>query len=161
MYKTRFAHLSVAVAMASLVTGCAWDRMDHADKGTAVGGTTGAVAGAVVGGPVDAAAGAGGGAYAGNQVGSSDANSRTPAAQENYRQFDSSMVREVQTALQDKGFSPGKIDGQWGASTANAVTRFQEANALPPTGDPDARTLAELGVDTTPTRTSSYSKRSK
>ena len=42
----------------------------------------------------------------------------------------SSAVSELQQLLQNKGFYNGKIDGDFGAGTTNAVLKFQQANGL-------------------------------
>jgi lipoprotein-anchoring transpeptidase ErfK/SrfK len=52
----------------------------------------------------------------------------------------------VQVALDRAGFSPGEIDGQGGAKTRLAITAFQKANNLSPSGTPDQATLAALRV---------------
>ena len=58
------------------------------------------------------------------------------------------LVREVQmglTLLALPGVpSPGKVDGWYGEDTQHALTAFQLAGQLPPTGRPDAPTMAEL-----------------
>jgi peptidoglycan hydrolase-like protein with peptidoglycan-binding domain len=55
-------------------------------------------------------------------------------------------IREVQSALAGAGFYPGEPTGKWDASSADALKRFQQANALTPTGKLDARTLQKLGL---------------
>jgi tellurite resistance protein len=40
----------------------------------------------------------------------------------------------VQQALSDKGFNPGRVDGQWGKKSINALRAFQKANGLAPSG---------------------------
>ncbi len=45
-----------------------------------------------------------------------------------------SAVAELQQLLQSKGFYTGKIDGDFGAGTTNAVLKFQNANGLVPDG---------------------------
>jgi hypothetical protein len=56
----------------------------------------------------------------------------------------SSDVREVQGRLQSLGFDPGPVDGSAGPKTAAAVTRYQQAHGLQPTGVADMDTLDEL-----------------
>jgi peptidoglycan hydrolase-like protein with peptidoglycan-binding domain len=55
-------------------------------------------------------------------------------------------VRNVQQALNAKGFNAGPADGQWGPSTETALKQFQTAQGLPSTGVLDARTMNALGV---------------
>jgi uncharacterized protein (TIGR02594 family) len=53
-------------------------------------------------------------------------------------------VRDLQTALANKGFNPGEIDGAWGRRTINAVRAFQSANGLKADGIVGPNTLAKL-----------------
>jgi peptidoglycan hydrolase-like protein with peptidoglycan-binding domain len=65
----------------------------------------------------------------------------------------SSLVREVQQALKDKGNDPGPIDGKLGPKTKAAIREFQKANSLPVTGKIDKETESKLGVgSTTPSK---------
>jgi hypothetical protein len=56
----------------------------------------------------------------------------------------SSDIRELQGRLQSLGFDPGPIDGANGPRTTAAVTRYQQAHGLQPTGVADKDLLAEL-----------------
>jgi phage tail tape-measure protein len=136
---------SAAVTFAVLLGGCStWNQMDRQEKGTAVGATGGAVVGAAVGGPVGAAVGAGVGGYAGHyetQPGGL-AQSGGPAG----ARYGSDTVRSVQQTLNDMGYNAGPVDGQLGPSTRDALLRYQQAQGLPQTGEPDSRTLAALGI---------------
>ena len=142
----RWLSTCVVLAVASLGAGCAPDRMTKADKGTAVGATGGAVAGAAVGGPVGAVVGAGVGAYAGNVAAGGPAASGGDAKVTTSARYESTTVRSVQQALNDRGFSVGPADGQWGPSTEDGVRRFHAAAGLPVTGNADSQTLNALGV---------------
>jgi peptidoglycan hydrolase-like protein with peptidoglycan-binding domain len=128
--------------------------MDRTEKGTAVGATGGAVVGAAVGGPVGAAVGAGVGGYAGHyetQPGGLASNGagtrygRTAGTGMRYSE-NSETIRSVQQALNDQGYDVGAVDGQMGPDTQDALRRFQQAQNLPQTGEPDERTRAALGV---------------
>jgi hypothetical protein len=55
-------------------------------------------------------------------------------------------VLAIQAALEEKGFSPGLLDGLEGPKTALALTAFQASLGLPPTGVPDRTTLDALQV---------------
>ncbi len=55
-------------------------------------------------------------------------------------------VRRLQTALRDAGFSPGLIDGEFGAGTEAAVMAFQASHALLVDGIAGPRTLHALGL---------------
>ncbi len=143
-------HLLKAAVVAAVVAGSAgcssWQRMDTTE-GAVAGGAGGAVAGAVVAGPVGAVVGGVGGAYAGHEMakgGPDDkvASSASPSAP----RYDPTLVRNVQQALNDKGYNAGPVDGQWGPTTQDALTRFQQAAGVAQTGAPDRSTLSALGV---------------
>ena len=55
-------------------------------------------------------------------------------------------VRQVQAALQQRGFKEIAPDGKWTDSRARALKKFQEAQKLEPTGSVNLRTLARAGV---------------
>jgi hypothetical protein len=146
MKTTDGARIVTAMAAAMLFAGCSsWDRMDRTE-GTAVGGVGGAVAGAVVAGPVGAVVGGVGGAYVGHETTGKDGNGRTATSSPAPSAYDSSLVRSVQQALNDKGYFAGAVDGQWGPATRDAVRRFQQASGLAQTGELERSTLAALGI---------------
>ncbi len=62
----------------------------------------------------------------------------------------SSDIKNVQQALNDKGYDAGKADGVWGAKSQRAVKDFQKAQGEQPTGQLDQRTIAALGVKVGP-----------
>jgi len=141
-----------AFAIVAAVAGCStWHSMDKTE-GTALGAGGGAIAGAVVAGPVGAVVGGVGGAYAGHEVAGKEQSTRssTYSSSTAPSRYDPATVRNVQQALNDKGYDPGPIDGQWGPNTEDAVRRFQQASGLPQTGELEGSTLAGLGV--APTR---------
>jgi putative peptidoglycan binding protein len=53
-------------------------------------------------------------------------------------------VKVLQRALARLGYSPGRIDGQYGPSTVDAVTRFQRAGGLTADGILGSNTLRAL-----------------
>jgi peptidoglycan hydrolase-like protein with peptidoglycan-binding domain len=55
------------------------------------------------------------------------------------------MVTRVQTALKNRGFDPGAINGFFGGATENAVKQFQSRHGLVANGIVDQRTWAALG----------------
>lgn len=55
-------------------------------------------------------------------------------------------VRELQTALKERGFDPGQIDGIFGKKTERAVKRFQRSCGLKPDGIAGKRTYFALGL---------------
>jgi hypothetical protein len=141
-----------AFAIVAVVAGCStWHSMDKTE-GTVAGGAGGAVAGAVVAGPVGAVVGGVGGAYVGHETTGKEqtVRSSTYSSSTASSRYDPTTVRSVQQALNDKGYNPGPVDGQWGPNTEDAVRRFQQASGLPQTGELEGSTLAALGV--APTR---------
>ena len=140
---------AVAIAVAALLGGCSqWQTMDQT-SGAVAGAASGAVAGAVVGGPVGAVVGGVGGAYAGyGTTGYSSAatTGERPVTAKPASNYNAATVRAVQQALNDRGYNAGAADGQWGATTQEAVRRFQRASGLPETGELAPSTLSALGV---------------
>ena len=131
-----------ALAVVAALAGCStWHSMDKTE-GTALGAGGGAVAGAVVAGPVGAVVGGVGGAYAGHEV----AGEPTSSTYSTTSRYDPATVRDVQQALNDKGYNVGAVDGQYGPATEDAVRRFQQASGLPQTGELEHSTLVALGV---------------
>jgi hypothetical protein len=58
----------------------------------------------------------------------------------------SGRIQEIQSALARSGYYPGEATGKWDAPTVDAMKRFQQANALSPTGKLDAPSLQRLGL---------------
>jgi membrane-bound lytic murein transglycosylase B len=56
----------------------------------------------------------------------------------------SDFIKSLQRELKRAGYDPGVTDGKMGPATRGALRRFQEANSLSPTGDPDIPTLTKL-----------------
>jgi peptidoglycan hydrolase-like protein with peptidoglycan-binding domain len=59
---------------------------------------------------------------------------------------DTLVVRQLQERLQDMGFKPGPIDGQFGPHTREALQRYQASRGLDATGLLDEATRAGLGM---------------
>lgn len=55
-------------------------------------------------------------------------------------------IQEIQAALAREGTYQGRPSGKWGATTVEAMKRFQSAQGLSPTGKLDALTLQKLGL---------------
>ena len=137
------------IAIVVALGGCSsWGHTDK-ETGTATGAVGGAVAGAVVGGPVGAVVGGVGGAVVGHET-TGYPPTRTPGERTvttaQPSGYDSSTVRAVQEALNARGYNAGPVDGQYGASTQDAVRRFQQFAGLPANGELTPRTLSALGV---------------
>ena len=104
-------------------------------------------------GPVGAVVGGVGGAVVGNEIGKEHTAQGRPGVTgpsnppiASPSSYSSSTVRNVQQALNAKGFYAGPADGQWGPSTEIALKQFQTAQGLPATGVLDTRTMNALGV---------------
>ena len=63
---------------------------------------------------------------------------------------DTGQMLAVQVALDRAGFSPGEIDGRGGAKTRLALSTFQKAAGLQPTGTVNEETLAALRAPAEP-----------
>ena len=144
------AKTATVAAIALAFAGCSG--MSHTQKDTTVGAATGAAAGAVVAGPVGAVVGGVGGAVVGHEIGKDHTAQGRPGVTgpdspiASNSPYSSTTVRNVQQALNAKGFNAGPVDGQWGPSTELALKQFQTAQGLPPTGVLDTRTMNALGV---------------
>jgi polar amino acid transport system substrate-binding protein len=56
-------------------------------------------------------------------------------------------IQQVQSQLEDLGYSPGPVDGVLGEKTQNAILSFQKDNGLEQTGSLSESTLEHLFVD--------------
>lgn len=61
--------------------------------------------------------------------------------------LDEKKVSELQTALKEKGFAVGAVDGIVGPKTMGAIRNFQSQAGLTATGQPDQQTLKALGIE--------------
>lgn len=61
-------------------------------------------------------------------------------------QYSAGTVREVQQALQSKGYDVGPIDGVMGPRTESALREFQQQQGLARSGRIDAQTMSALEV---------------
>ncbi len=69
-----------------------------------------------------------------------------PSMSYDARSLDESQVRQIQQALNKKGFHAGNADGTWGEETRQALRNFQRAQDMKETGHLDERTVSALGV---------------
>lgn len=84
---------------------------------------------------------AGGGATANEQQANAVANGTGAALT-----ISPSGVREVQKQLNRLGYAAGSVDGTWNRATATAMTEFQRARGLDPTGNLNIGSIAALGL---------------
>ncbi len=69
-----------------------------------------------------------------------------PAPASASSRFDRQQIREMQRTLEALGLDPGPGDGILGPRTKAALTRFQQAEQLSPTGELDVQTRAKLAA---------------
>lgn len=55
-------------------------------------------------------------------------------------------IKDIQTALNEAGYTPGPVDGIVGPLTRKGIKEFQAARKLPTTGHIDGKTLRQLKV---------------
>jgi peptidoglycan hydrolase-like protein with peptidoglycan-binding domain len=57
------------------------------------------------------------------------------------------QIHQIQQSLNDKGFSVGTVDGEWGPRTEDALKKFQGSNNMPSSGQLNANTIVALGLN--------------
>lgn len=82
--------------------------------------------------------------------GVASAQQRQPVRAASTTSVDAQQSVALQVALDRAGFSPGEIDGRAGAKTHLALSAFQHASNLRPSGVPDEETVTALGVAADP-----------
>lgn len=70
-----------------------------------------------------------------------------PSMSYDAQSLDETQIRQIQQALNKKGFHAGNADGTWGEETRQAVRNFQKAQDMKETGHLDERTVSALGVE--------------
>ena len=86
--------------------------------------------------------------HEGNASDSSDAASEMAAhASEEAPQLGEAQIKELQRLLQDQGYEVGSLDGTLNPETNEAISKFQAAEGLEATGQPDLKTLRALAPD--------------
>lgn len=86
-----------------------------------------------------------GGKESGQQTSSAPA-ATSGAAGQGQQAMSSDLVRDVQRGLATRGYDVGQQDGVFGASTEQALRKFQRDQRMNASGQVDAQTLAALGV---------------
>lgn len=59
---------------------------------------------------------------------------------------DPTMIRDVQTQLNAKGYNVGTVDGIWGSRSTQALRDYQRAQGMDASGRLDAQSVSSLGV---------------
>lgn len=77
---------------------------------------------------------------------SANENSSQSSSQSTAENPSPGQIRQIQRALEEKGFTIGRLDGKLGPRTQRALSQFQRRQGLQQTGVPDERTLAALGI---------------
>ena len=77
---------------------------------------------------------------------SANENSNQNGSQNTAKNLSEGEIRQMQQALEQKGFKVGYVDGKLGPMTKRALSQFQRKQALQQTGMPDEQTLAALGI---------------
>ena len=62
---------------------------------------------------------------------------------------DPQTAKLVEQALRARGYTAAPASGSWDDASSRALEQFQRAQGLEPTGHPDPRTLAMLGIEPT------------
>lgn len=76
----------------------------------------------------------------------SQSGSQQPMGQQGAMTQDPQTIMQIQQALSDKGYYQGPADGKMDSNTQSALKKFQQAQGMQATGQPDQQTLASLGV---------------
>ena len=69
-----------------------------------------------------------------------------PHSQPAADQLRPASVSAIQSRLRALNFYSGVVDGVWGPATESALVRYQQANRLQPTGDPNPATMSAMGL---------------
>ncbi len=73
-------------------------------------------------------------------------NNQSGATSTSREHWSRTEVKQIQGKLKQQGYDVGKVDGQLGPNTQQALRQFQEDKGLHATGQPDRQTLAALNV---------------
>ena len=74
----------------------------------------------------------------------SAASEMAATAGEQAPQLGEAQIKELQRLLQDQGYEVGSLDGTLNPETNEAISKFQAAEGLQATGQPDLKTLRAL-----------------
>ncbi len=137
--------VSVLVAVGVLAAGCGNTAEDRGISGAGLGAAGGAIVGAVTGLSVlnGALIGAAVGGITGVLTDKDSIDLGEPvwkrgtsrqgaggSAQSSYASSDSGLVRRIQSALAERGYDPGPVDGRSGPRTRAAIAAYQRDHGL-------------------------------
>ncbi len=74
----------------------------------------------------------------------STATEMAATAAEQAPQLGEAQIKELQRLLQDQGYEVGDLNGTLNPATGEAISKFQAAEGLAVTGQPDLKTLKAL-----------------
>ena len=153
-----------AAALGLLLAACGTDPQDRTTGGAAAGAATGAAIGALGGPPgmlAGAVIGGGAGAVTGAVTEPRDVNLGTPpwsnpevrvpgtaggGSSSARAAAADPRTRQLQQALNDRGFRAGTVDGIMGPQTRSAVREWQRSNNMEATGAPSSQMLSDLNI---------------
>ncbi len=78
-----------------------------------------------------------------NQSGMSGQSGMTSSSRQHMSQNE---IKQIQSKLKQQGYDVGKVDGQLGPNTQQALRQFQEDKGMQATGQPDRETMAALNM---------------
>jgi peptidoglycan hydrolase-like protein with peptidoglycan-binding domain len=82
-----------------------------------------------------------------NQVNTGTPQNYAATGQLSPDQLSTTQVREIQQALDKKGFKAGRVDGKWGPESEAALKDFQKSQNMPANGQLDQMTMTALGLN--------------
>ena len=91
---------------------------------------------------------AGGGAHSYDRNQAGQQGTHDPGTQ--VSNLEKEKKKNIEQALQDKGFEPGSVDGVIDSQTQSAISQFQRDKNLPATGMVDEQTAKQLCVEIMP-----------
>ncbi len=77
----------------------------------------------------------------------SQSTTASPGDEISPQKLNAQQVRQLQQSLNDKGFSVGAVDSEWGPRTEEALKKFQESKSMPSSGQLNESTISALGLN--------------
>jgi peptidoglycan hydrolase-like protein with peptidoglycan-binding domain len=82
-----------------------------------------------------------------SQSAPSASSSQVQAKELSPEKLNSGQLRQLQQALNDKGFNVGTVDGEWGPRTEDSLKKFQGSKNMTSSGQLDDSTVMALGLN--------------